>query len=137
FVDGSDDPQLLAMYGTAQMQLGNPEAAVGVLERSVELAPDAVAFRNQLALGLLASGDRVGAEAELESAGAVDGEQFQSDYLLALLGIREQQWDAAAASVEALVAKRPESPVGYNLRGALALAQNVPEDARIAFREAL
>src|SRR5690606_3631295 len=137
FVDDSDDPQLLAMYGTAQMRLGDPEAAVRALERSVELAPDAAAFRNQLALGLLASGDRAGAEDELESAVAVDGEQFQSDYLLALLRIREQQWDAAADSVDALVQKQPDSPIGYNMRGALALAQQDAETARIAFKEAL
>ncbi|HEX7035201.1 MAG TPA: XrtA/PEP-CTERM system TPR-repeat protein PrsT [Pseudomonadales bacterium] len=136
-VDGSDDPQLLAMYGTAQMHLRNTEAAVRALERSVELAPDAAAFRNQLAVSLLASGDRAGAEAELESAIAVDGEQFQSDYLLALLRIREQQWDEAAESVDALVQKQPDSPVGYNLRGALALARQDPEAARAAFREAL
>jgi putative PEP-CTERM system TPR-repeat lipoprotein len=137
FVAGTDDPQLLAMHGAAHLRLGNPAEAARSLERSVELAPDMAPFRNQLALSLLAAGDRSGAEAELESAIEVDGEQFESDYLLAMLRMRDGEWEAASEAVESLVRKHPDSPIGHNLRGAVALGIEDREAARAAFRRAL
>lgn len=137
FVDGSDDPQLLAMHGAAQLRLGRPAQAARSLERSVELAPDMAPFRNQLALSLLAAGDRTGAEAQLQGALEVDGDQFQSDYLLAMVRLREGEWDAASEAVEALIQKNPDSPFGYNLRGAVAMGRQDAEAAGAAFREAL
>ncbi len=137
YLHGATDPQLYALHGTAEMRLGHPAEAVRSLERAVELAPDMAPFRNQLAIGLLANGDRSGAEAQLESAVAVDGTQFQSDYLLAMLRIKDGDWSAAGAFVEALVAKSPDSPVGYNLRGAVALGLGERDQARAAFERAL
>lgn len=134
---GTSDPQLLAMLGTAHMLLGNPTEASRFLEQSVELAPDMAPFRNQLALSLLAAGDRSGAEAELASAIDVDGEQFQSDYLLAMVRVREGEWEAAGEAVEDLIAKSPDNPIGYNLRGAVALGTEDRAAARAAFEQAL
>jgi len=133
----SEDPQLLAMYGTAQLRLGRPAEAAEALQAAVTLAPDMAAFRNQLAVSLLAAGDQSRAEAELESAIDVDGEQFQSDYLIAMLRLREQDWEGAAEAVEALIAKNPDSPMGYNLRGAVALGQKDQTSAVDAFEAAL
>ncbi len=64
----TSDPQILALYGTAQLRLGRPGKAAEALEAAVALAPDSAPFRNQLALSLAAAGDRGRAEAELESA---------------------------------------------------------------------
>jgi putative PEP-CTERM system TPR-repeat lipoprotein len=131
------DAQLLAMYGAAQLQLGRPGPAADALAAAVTLAPDMATFRNQLAISLLAAGDRSGAEAQLRSAIDVDGSQFQSDYLVALLRLRDRDWDAASDSVESLISKSPDSPIGYNLRGAIALARNDGDGARRAFEDAL
>ncbi len=137
YLRGSSDPQLYAMHGSAEMRLGNATEAVRSLQRAVELAPDMAPFRNQLALGLLAAGDRQRAEAQLENAVEVDGSQFQSDYLLAMLRIRDRDWAAAGEAVEALVAKAPDNPVGYNLRGAVALGLGRKDAAQKAFARAL
>jgi len=134
---GTQDPQLLAMYGTAQLRLGRPAEAAEALETAVTLAPDAAPFRNQLALSLLAAGDQSRADAELNSAIEVDGEQFQSEYLIAMLRLRERDWDGAAEPVDALIAKNPDSPIGYNLRGAIALGQEDHSAAVSAFEAAL
>ncbi|MEQ8859923.1 MAG: PEP-CTERM system TPR-repeat protein PrsT [Pseudomonadales bacterium] len=131
------DPQLLAMLGAARMRLGQPTAATPLLERAVALAPDMAPFRNQLALSLLAGGDRTRAEAELEGAIEVDGQQFESDYLLVMLQMRERDWRAADESIRTLIEKNPDGPVGYNLRGALAVEQGDAEAARSAFAAAL
>ena len=136
-VDATEDPQLLALYGAAQLRLGNPVQATQALERAVALAPDMAAFRNQLALSLLATGDRARAEVELNSAVAVDADQFQSDYLLAMVRVREGDWPAAAEAVDALVQKSPDSPIGYNLRGVVALGQEDRAAGEAAFKAAL
>ncbi len=137
FVAGTRDPQVLAMYGAAQLRLQRPAEATAALERAVDMAPDAAPFRNQLALSLLAAGDRSRAEAELESAIEVDGEQFQSGYLLAMLRMRDRDWEAAGEAVESLIESNPDNPMGYNLRGALALMAEDVAGARRAFATAL
>ncbi len=137
FLEGTRDPQILAMYGAAQLRLQRPAEATAALERAVDLAPDAAPFRNQLALSLLAAGDRSRAEAELESAIEVDGEQFQSGYLLAMLRLRDRDWEAAGEAVESLIENSPDNPMGYNLRGALALREEDVAAARRAFTTAL
>ncbi|MDA1077288.1 MAG: tetratricopeptide repeat protein [Proteobacteria bacterium] len=81
----SEDPQVHALAGSMYMRNGQPTDAAISLQRAAELAPDNAAFRNQLALGLIASGDEGGARRELDSAIALDGEQFQSEYLKAML----------------------------------------------------
>ncbi|MEZ5559897.1 MAG: PEP-CTERM system TPR-repeat protein PrsT [Pseudomonadales bacterium] len=131
------DPQLLAIYGSAQLRLGHTDVATSALERAVALAPDMAPFRNQLALSLLAAGDQGRAEAELETAIAVDESQFQSEYLMALLRIRERDWAGAEAAVASLLAKEPNSAVGLNLRGAVALGRQDAEAAQRDFRAAL
>jgi putative PEP-CTERM system TPR-repeat lipoprotein len=136
-LDGTTDAQLLAIYGAAALRVGNAAEATSALAKAVELAPDMAAFRNQLALGLLASGDRARAEAELRSAVSVDGNQFESDYLLAMLRVRERDWPAASEAVNALVQKSPENPIGYNLRGIIALEQGDRATAAAAFEEAI
>jgi len=133
----SVDPQVLAMLGSARLQSGNAAAATQAFERAVALAPDAAPFRNQLALSLLSAGDQERAEGELQSALEVDKGQFQSDYLIAMLRMREGDYGAAQEAVAAMLAKSPQLPLGYNLKGAVALAQGDQNAARAAFEEAL
>lgn len=133
----SADPQVFAMLGTIELRLGNSDAATAALEQAVALAPDEAPFRNQLALSLLSAGDRDRAESELSSAIDVDGEQFQSDYLLAMLHVRDREYDQAAESVEAIIAKDPDNPFGHNLMGAVAMGRGDAGAAEQAFRRAL
>ncbi|MEM1434609.1 MAG: XrtA/PEP-CTERM system TPR-repeat protein PrsT [Pseudomonadota bacterium] len=133
----TQDPQLLAMLGTALTQEGRPAEAAGFLSRAVELAPDGAAFRNQLALSLLSSGKEELARSELESAIEVDGNQIQSDYLIAMLQLRDGELAAARSSVESLIAKSPDNPIGPNLLGAVALAEGDQASAEVEFRKAL
>ena len=131
------DPQVYALIGTCEMRLGHPAQAAAALERAVELAPDMAPFRNQLALSLLSAGENEQAEAMLASAIEVDQSQFQSDYLIAMMRLRERNFDAAAEAVEAIIRKSPDNPLGYNLRGAVALGRDDLSSAKSAFSEAL
>jgi putative PEP-CTERM system TPR-repeat lipoprotein len=135
--EGTSDPQLWAMLGAAHLREGASAAATRAFERAVELAPDMAPFRNQLALSLLSSGDEQRAEAELASAIELDGDQFQSDYLMVMLRLRDRDFAAARQAVEQLIGKSPENPIGYNLQGAIALAEDDREAAEAAYARAL
>ena len=131
------DPQIWAMLGTALMSLGKTETATEALETAVELAPDMAAFRNQLALGLLSSGQEQRAIAELDSAIQLGGEQRESDYLLIMVKTRDGDYAGANKALDDLLAKDPDNAVAYNLRGAIAMAQGDQESAAAAFEQSV
>ena len=133
----TDDAQLLGMLGSAYMRIGRFTDSTAVLQRAVALAPDLSPFRNQLALSLLSSGDRGGAEAQLELALDRDDSQFESDYLLAMLRLQQGDIDGAFAAAEAMLQKDAGSPMGHHLRGGISLSQGDSKAARAAFVNAL
>jgi putative PEP-CTERM system TPR-repeat lipoprotein len=119
------------------MRNGQPSQAAVSLQRAADLAPDNAAFKNQLALGLIASGDESAARNQLDTAIALDEEQFQSDYLKAMLSLRDGDLEAAEEAARAVIAKSPENPMGYNVLGAIALSEERTEDAVSSFEKAL
>ena len=131
------DPQVWALLGSAALREGDMTAATNAFSQAVELAPDMAPFRNQLALSLLSSGDEEAAKSELATAVELDGDQFQSDYILAMVEARKGNVDLAREAVERIIEKSPENPIGYNLRGATALAEGDLEVATANFRQAL
>lgn len=137
FAESSNDPQLLAMLGTTKLRLGQAAAATGLLEKAVELAPDAANFKNQLALSLVSAGDRASAQNTLRSAIEVDGSQYQSDYLLAMLELQQGDFEAAGKTIDATIERNPDSPLAFNLRGIALLGLGDETGARAAFARAL
>lgn len=135
-VDGGD-PQTMALLGSAYMLAGDQAKGQEWLSRAVEEAPDIAALRTQLALTLIARGDMGGAIDELQSAVDLGQEVLQADVLLVLAKLKEQRYDEAIAASEALEARRPESPVAFNLTGLALLAQGKLDEARTRFEKAL
>ena len=131
------DPQVWALLGSAALREGDMTAATNAFSQAVELAPDMAPFRNQLALSLLSSGDEEAAKSELATAVELDGDQFQSDYILVMVEARKGNFESAREAVERIIQKSPDNPIGYNLRGATALAEGDIEAATASFREAL
>jgi putative PEP-CTERM system TPR-repeat lipoprotein len=121
----SSDAQLLAMLGTAQLRLNRTAEATANLQRAVELAPDMGAFQNQLALSLVAGGDSDAAESVLRGALQIDDQQYESEYLLAMLKIQQKDRAGAEEVVNGLLAQNGEIPLPYHLRG---LAKLLDED---------
>lgn len=136
-IAGDSDPQVMALLGSAYMLAGDQEQGQAWLSRAVETAPDVAALRTQLALTLIAGGDMGGAIDELESAVDLGQEVLQADVLLVLAKLKEQRYDDAIAASEALEARRPESPVAFNLTGLALLAQGKLDAARARFEKAL
>ncbi len=136
-LEQAGDPQIWALMGSAQLKLGDPAAATASFQRAVALAPDEAPFRNQLALSLISSGDDQGALSELDTAVDLDSNQFQSDFILVMLKLRDGDLAGAREAVDNVVAKSPENPLGHNMRGAVLLAQDEADAARQSFEKAL
>jgi putative PEP-CTERM system TPR-repeat lipoprotein len=132
-----DDPQTMALLGSAYMLAGDQERGQTWLTRAVETAPDVAALRTQLALTLIAGGKTGDAINELESAVDLGQDVLQADVLLVLAQLKEQQYDQAVAASTDLEKRRPDSPVAYNLTGLALLAQGKLDEARARFERAL
>jgi len=133
----TDDPQLLALLGTAYMQAGDPAKGSEALARAVELDPNQAALRTQLALGRLASGDAGAAVNELQAAVDLGQDLLQADVLLVLTHLQGGRYDEARRAVDMLEQRMPASPVPANLRGLVLLAQRDYAGADVAFGQAL
>ncbi len=135
--DQHSDPQLWAMLGSAQLRSGAMAEATEAFQKAVEIAPDMAPFRNQLALSLLSTGDNKNAMAQLNSAIDVDGDQYQSDYILVMVRLRDGDLEGATEAVERVIEKSRDIPIGYNLKGAIALARDDQAGAIASFEQAL
>lgn len=131
------DPQVSALLGSAALREGDLVAATDAFQKAVELAPDMAPFRNQLALSLLSSGNEEAAKTELAAAVELDGDQFQSDYIMVMVEARKGNFAAALEAVARIIKKSPKNPIGYNLRGIAELSQGENDAAMASFREAL
>ncbi|MCW8891326.1 MAG: PEP-CTERM system TPR-repeat protein PrsT, partial [Sedimenticola sp.] len=112
-----DDAQLMAMLGTAYMQVKRFEEGSALMTRAIEISPDLASYRTQLALGLLAQGKTGEAISELETTTTMEGDFVQADVLLVLSHINKKDFEKALEASRALEKKAPENPVSYNLTG--------------------
>ncbi len=131
------DPQGLALLGSAYLRNGDTALATEYLGRAADEAPDVAALRTQLALSLLAAGDQDSAVAELRAAVDMDDDLIQSEILLVLVHLRAREFEQALAGAEAMVAARPDDPVGHNLKGAALLGLDRSAEGEAALSAAL
>lgn len=137
YMGATNDPQLMALLGSAHMLAGQQSEGQEWLARAVESAPDVAALRTQLALTMLAGGKVDDAIGELESAVDLDQDVLQADVLLVLALLREKSFDKALEASAALEERMPESPIPFNLTGLAYLAQGNGEAAIERFNKAL
>lgn len=134
---GDEDPRVYALIGSAYMQMGEYETAQGYLEESVTRAPDAKGVRTQLALGRFVLGDKETAISDLEGILEGDPQQLRAAIMLSLIERREGNFDKSISWADQVIEIIPESPIGYNIRGAVHIADKNLEAARQDFGSAL
>jgi len=134
---GRDDPQLLALLGSAYMMKGDQAQGQDWLAKAVELSPDVAALRTQLALSLLAGGETDKAVEELQSAVDLGQEIIQADVLLVLAQLKNSRFDDALKASMSLEQRRPKDPVPFNLTGLAFLAKGDMAGAAERFNKAL
>jgi putative PEP-CTERM system TPR-repeat lipoprotein len=135
--ESSNDAQLLAMLGTAQLRLGQSADATASFSRAVALAPERAQLRSQLALSLMARGDSSAAEDVLVDAVDGTGDQFQNEHMLAMLRLQSGDLAGASVVIDRLLAEHPDQPIPYHLQGLRKLLENDFDGSEAAFREAL
>lgn len=104
-------------------------------EKAAEASPENAAIRTELGIARMAQGDARAMD-DLLAASSLDG-GGRAGALIILNQLRNQQYDAALASVTALERKFPASPVSWNYRGAAYLGKKDPVKARESFERAL
>jgi len=132
-----ESPQVLALLGRANMQLGKYLESSDFFERAARLAPNAAAIQTQLAVSHLAQGSTEKAVGNLETAIELDPESRQASILLTLMRLREGRFDQALKAAEDLAQKMPNNPLPKNLLGAAYLGKNEVAQARENFNAAL
>lgn len=132
-----NDPQTLALLGSAYMLDGQFSKSTAYYERAAAAAPGAGAFRAQLGLSRLATGQSSRAIGDLESAVTLSPTKSQAGILLALVHLRNQDFDAALEAADELVRRLPDNPLALNLKGTAERGKGDLAAARRDFERAI
>ncbi|WP_434148313.1 XrtA/PEP-CTERM system TPR-repeat protein PrsT [Methylocaldum gracile subsp. desertum] len=133
----SNDPQFLALLGSAYLQGKQYDSATEYLDRASELAPDVAAVKAQLALGRIASGQMEQAVVDLKSAVDLDQNLLQADVMLVLALIQQKKPDEAIEAARKLMSKMPGDPMPDNLLGTAYMSKGDTDKAREHWTAAL
>lgn len=113
----SEDPGMLALLGTAYLKHGRLDDGQESLARAVELAPDSLPIRTQLAVSRISSGDFEQAISELEGIVAEDPEFIQARIMLAMAFMANNSLDSARDTAAAVVEAHGDRGISFNLLG--------------------
>lgn len=135
--EDTKDAQLLTLLGSAYMQTGKFNEGTEFFNRASVAAPDVASIKMQQALGSLAQGKADSAVGQLESAINLDPKARQAGVLLALVKLRQRDFDGALEAAKVLQTQMPENPLAENLMGAAYLGKSDRVKARETFEAAL
>ncbi|MFC3713485.1 XrtA/PEP-CTERM system TPR-repeat protein PrsT [Sphingoaurantiacus capsulatus] len=134
---GRADPRTLALLGSAYARKGDYNNAQAFLERASKAAPNDAAMRTQLAMTRVAQGNTSAAAADLSNVLKEDPNSQQALMLSALVNMRANKFREALDITNRLVKAHPNSPIGYNMRGAALMGLNNKKGAEANFRAAV
>ncbi|PKO73954.1 MAG: PEP-CTERM system TPR-repeat protein PrsT [Betaproteobacteria bacterium HGW-Betaproteobacteria-17] len=130
------DPGVLLVAGEIALAQKNFAQASAYFEQAAQHSPDNAAIRTELGISRLAQGDSR-AMADLQTAADMEGSSSRADTFIILNQLRQQQFDAALASIAALEKKQGADPLIWNYRGAAYLGKKDVVRARDSFSQAL
>jgi cellulose synthase operon protein C len=134
---GQEDPDALALAGEAYMRLRQYAKATAMYERASALAPRAATLHAALGLSRMAMGETDRALAELEQAATMDAANPRVGVLLALAQLRNHENSQALQTVTRMERQQAATPLLYNLKGGVLLANKDFAGARASFERAL
>jgi putative PEP-CTERM system TPR-repeat lipoprotein len=132
-----DDPQFLALLGSAYHQNKQIDLGNEYLAKAAALDPKAAAIKAQMGMGQIASGNLDQAVADLKAAVDLDQNLLQADVMLVLALMQEKKFDDAIAAANKLKGKMKDDPMPENLLGAAYMAKGEPDKAREHWNAAL
>ena len=133
----SREPVVWRTAGEAALGTGNMTLASRYFERAGSLDKDNVGTQVRLAQVRMATGETARAFSDLEALAAADKTQSEADLAIISGHLRRRELDAALAAADKLVAKQPDNPASYSVRGSVQLARRDLAAARTNFDKAL
>jgi putative PEP-CTERM system TPR-repeat lipoprotein len=133
----ANDPQFLALLGSAYLQDKQYDSGTEYLSRAAELAPKEASVKAQLALGRIASGQMEQAVDDLKSAIDLDQNLLQADVMLVLALIQQKKADEAIEAAQKMKGKMSGDPMPDNLLGAAYMSKGDADKAREHWMAAL
>jgi putative PEP-CTERM system TPR-repeat lipoprotein len=130
------DAGVLVVAGEIALAKKDFAQASAYFEQAAQRSPDSAAIRTELGIARMAQGDERGTD-DLLAASNMESGGGRADALLILNQLKNQQYDAALASIAALEKKLPASPVPWNYRGAAYLGKKDLAKARESFERVL
>ncbi|MBU1396496.1 MAG: PEP-CTERM system TPR-repeat protein PrsT [Gammaproteobacteria bacterium] len=132
----TQDPGVLVVAGEIALAKKDFAQASAYFEQAAQHSPDNAAIRTELGISRLAQGDSR-AMADLQAAADMEGSSSRADTFIILNQLRQQQFDAALASIATLEKKQGADPLIWNYRGAAFLGKQDAVRARDSFSQAL
>ncbi|WP_137940055.1 XrtA/PEP-CTERM system TPR-repeat protein PrsT [Chitinivorax sp. B] len=132
-----DDAGMLNLLGEAYLQAGNHSKATDILAKAAQAAPADPNTRARLALSRIAGGDAERGMVDLESAFSPSQESFQAEVMLVMTSLNTREFAKAQKALEALEKKQPNNPLTFNLKAALAIAQEDNKAAKAHLEKAM
>ena len=132
----SQDPGVLIVAGEIALAKKDFARASAYFEQAAQQSPNNAALRTELGISRLAQGDSR-AMADLQTAADMEGSSSRADTFIILNQLRQQQFDAALASIATLEKKQGADPLIWNYRGAAHLGKQDAARARDSFSQAL
>jgi len=134
--ENSDDAGVHVVAGEIALARKEWAKASAHFEKAAQASPESAAIRTELGIARMVQGDERAMDDLLAASNMEDG-GGRADALLILSQLKNQQYDAALASIAALEKKLPASPVPWNYRGAAYLGKKDLAKARESFERVL
>lgn len=136
-VDPAEAPaEALALAAEARLLNGEAQEADALFKRIAKLKPDDPQLRTVIARARLGKSNDEAAYQELRSIAETD-KGTTADLTLIAAHLQHNQFDQALSAVDVLIKKRPNEPMGQNLRGKVLMGKGDKPAARAAFEAAL
>ena len=132
-----NDPYTLSLLATANMGLGQHEAATRLMEQAVATNSEAPQIRASLGFSMLGGGNVENGISQLRQAFKSDPTQTPAGITIAILEMKRGQPKAALEIATQLVERQPKNPLLQNLLGAVKAATNNRAGSRVAYEKAI
>ena len=131
------DAPTMMLVGEAYLANGNLKQATTFYAAAAESKPQETAARVRLGQIAMVSGDPERGIRELEAATALEGAPAQADLALIAGYMRRGETAKALEAAQALVKKRPDDPMVYQVLGTVYVGRKDTAAARAAYGKAL
>jgi putative PEP-CTERM system TPR-repeat lipoprotein len=131
-----NDTEALNILATSLFKQGKTEAAIEILVKVAELAPDSPEAQTRLGEAFLFKGKRASGQEHLENALQLDPDHAQADVLLILDHLKNKDYGLAIEAAEDYQKKAPDIVTPYNLAGRIYIKSGQTAEAKAAFEKA-